>query len=419
MAAMAIVAISLPALAKSDGAANSYIVVFNSNVDKVANVVNEMAVLNGFLPSHKYGHTIKGFAAQLNDKQLLKIKTDFRVAFVSEDREVSIAKPPGGCDPWPSCKDDEDPDPDPVPTQEVPTGISRIGSPTSGNVGTGIGVAVIDTGIDMSHPDLAANVVTNKNCTHRRKPANDDNGHGTHVAGTIAALDNDQGVIGVAPEAKLLAVKVLNRDGVGTWSQVICGIDWVASVADQYNVKVANMSLSGPGISDNNCGLTNGDALHYAICQARDAGVTMVVAAGNEASDATYSVPASYDDAVITVSALADSDGLAGGLGDATYYGADDTFASFSNYGFSVDIAAPGVDVLSTVPGGGYDGTYSGTSMAAPHVTGAAALYHWANPGADWFDALSALQSMAEPLGAGHADPSGLHSEGVLNVAGL
>ena len=421
-AAVAVVAIALPVLAQGDRTAKPYIVVLNDSVSADA-VANEQAVANGFLPSHVYGHLIKGYAAHLNGKQLAAVKADPRVAFVSEDREVSVSKPPGSCEPWPECKggDPEDPtdpppEPPPAPSQAVPTGVARLGQPASGQTGAGVGVAIIDTGIDLDHEDL--NVIAQKNCLHPRKPADDDNGHGTHVAGTVAALDNDRGVVGVAPGADLVAVKVLDRAGSGSWSSVICGLDWVAENASQYGIAVANMSLSGGGASDDNCGLSNGDALHQAICRLRDAGVTTVVAAGNEATNAANSVPAAYDDAVITVSALVDSDGLAGGLGAATYYGADDTFASFSNYGSPVDLAAPGVSILSTVPGG-YDDSYSGTSMASPHVAGAAALYLAAHPGAGWSDVLAGLLAGAEPLGSGHADPSGLHPEPVVQASGL
>ena len=178
------------------------------------------------------------------------------------------------------------------------------------------------------------------------------------------------------------------------------------------------MSLGGREKSDNDCGNTNGDALHKAICNSRDAGVTYVVAAGNESDDASLHVPSAYDDAVITVSAMADSDGILGGLGAATSYGADDTFATFSNYGSVVDIAAPGVKILSTWKGGGY-ATISGTSMASPHVAGAVALYLYTNPGASWMTVRDALMTLGEVLGAGHTDPSGLHPEVVLKADAL
>ena len=146
------------------------------------------------------------------------------------------------------------------------------------------------------------------------------------------------------------------------------------------------------GASHNNCGNTNNDALHKAICRARDAGVTIIVAAGNSGANTNNYVPASYDDAVITVSALADSDGKLGGLGAALSYGADDTFATFSNYGSAVDIGAPGVNIYSTWIGNTYK-TISGTSMASPHVAGAAALYIATHPTAQWTEVKNALVS--------------------------
>ena len=286
------------------------------------------------------------------------------------------------------------------------------------NRGTGIGVAVIDTGVDLTHPDLKANIVANKSCIRGKKNANDDNGHGTHVAGTIAALDNGIGAVGVAPQAQLIAVKVLDSAGSGTWSSIICGIDWVTSNALKYNIRVANMSLGGGGTSDNNCGNSNNDALHRAICKSTAAGVTYVVAAGNDGADAKTFVPAAYDDTVITVSALADSDGQIGGIGSVTSYGADDTFASFSNYGSVVDIAAPGMAIYSTWKNGAYN-TISGTSMASPHVAGATAIYIKSHPVSTWSQVRDGLRAVAEFLGSGHTDPSGLHPEPVVVTSAL
>jgi subtilisin family serine protease len=279
-------------------------------------------------------------------------------------------------------------------------------------------VAVIDTGIDLTHPDLKDNIVANKTCVTGTASGNDDNGHGSHVAGTIAAANNTIGVLRVAPKAKLFAVKVLNAQGSGTWSSVICGVDWVTANAASYNIKVANMSLGGGGSSDNNCGNSNFDALHKAICKSRDAGVTYMVAAGNSGANASNSVPAAYDDAVITVSALADSDGQPGGTGAATSYGADDTFATFSNYGSVVDLGGPGVSIYSTYKNKGY-ATLSGTSMSSPHVAGSAALYLKTNPSASWTSVRDGLKAAGEPLGAGHTDPSGLHPEPVVKASGL
>nr|MBP9757769.1 S8 family serine peptidase [Candidatus Paceibacterota bacterium] len=238
-----------------------------------------------------------------------------------------------------------------------------------------------------------------------------------HVAGTIAAIDNTIGVVGVAPKVRIAAIRVLDKYGSGSWSSVICGLDVVAANGPAYGgvITVANLSLGGGGVSDNNCGLNNNDALHKAVCRVRDAGVTLIVAAGNDGKDSNFFVPAAYNDAVITVSALTDTDGVGGGTGAGTTYGADDTFASFSNFGSPVDIGAPGVNIYSTKLGGGYT-TMSGTSMASPHVAGAAALFLATHPNVSWTDVRTALISSAAPTGSGHTDPSGKHPEPLLRA---
>ncbi len=405
LAALVIAASGVAASARSsispDVIPGQYIIVLKDSAADSASVGEAMAAEHGLGIQSVYSHVLHGFAATVPASQLQALEHDPRVAYVSADAVVNAFGKPGS--------------PAPQPAQSVPTGIQRVQARASALTGAGIGVAVIDTGIDLHHPDLAGNIVANTSCITGKKTGDDDNGHGTHVAGTIAALDNTVGVVGVAPQAKLVAVKVLNTQGSGSWSSIICGLDWVAAHASTYNIEVANMSLGGSGSSDNNCGITNGDALHQAICRTRDAGVTIVVAAGNSAADASTSVPSAYDDAVITVSALADSDGASGGAGASTSYGTDDTFASFSNFGSVVDIGAPGVNILSTWKGGGYN-TISGTSMATPHVAGAAALYLQAHPGSTWTQVRDALAGTGESLGAGHTDPSGLHSEAVVNT---
>lgn len=388
-----------------EGSTKNYIVVFRENVIDDDTVTKDISTKEQLEVSERYKHIFKGFSAKLSEKKLTKLKQDPRVEFISEDRPVyatATKQQPGN-----------------QAVQTIPTGINRIGAVNKANKGSGIGVAVIDTGIDLTHPDLKANVYpVNKTCVSGTRNANDDNGHGTHVAGTIAGINNSVGVVGVAPQAKLVAVKVLNKNGSGTWSSVICGIDWVAANAVSLGIKVVNMSLGGTGSSDNNCGNTNNDALHKAICNAVSKGVTFVVAAGNNSSNSANSVPASYDDAVITVSALADSNGVSGGTGSSTPYGPDDTFATFSNYGSAVDIAAPGVNIYSTWKGGTYN-TISGTSMATPHVAGGVALYIKSNPGSTWTQIRDALKALGEPLGSGHTDPSSLHPEPVVKANSL
>ncbi len=388
--------------------AGQYIVVLKDSQDSEV-TAGELARSHGLGLGHVYKYALNGFAAAIPVNKLQAIKNDPRVEFVSEDRHVSIL------------------------SQTLPTGINRIDAKktlTHTNKGTGINVAILDTGIDLTHPDLKANIAGGKNCS-TGKSHTDGHGHGTHVAGTVAALDNGAGVVGVAPEAKLWAVRVLNNAGSGTWSSVICGIDWVTSTRTDGNrtndIAVANMSLGGGGSSDNACGSINNDALHRAICRSRDAGVTYVVAAGNNGVDVSnVGVPAGYDDAVITVSALADSNGVSGGGGAITSHGADDTFATFSNYGYVVDLGAPGVSILSTWKGGTYN-TISGTSMASPHVAGAVALYIFNNPyeyssatlGNKWQVVREALISLAEVSGVDRHTSSTLHPEPVVKAGSL
>jgi subtilisin family serine protease len=270
----------------------------------------------------------------------------------------------------------------------VPTGVNRINA--EGVLGaeidcSGFGIAIIDTGIDIDHPDL--NVmwgVRYYNGGLSDDLYDDDNGHGTHVAGIAAA--NGKTIVGVAPGATLYAVKVLSASGSGYMSDIIKGVDWVTANAFDFDdegnegkqvIHVANMSLGGKGYSP---------ALYTAMKSCSS--VVFAVAAGNDKMDVygrdgkylTYDdfIPAAYGGEfahVYTISALADSDGQPGGFGPATSYGKDDSFASFSNYSRAGAIAyiLPGVSILSTYPGGGLE-TMSGTSMASPHFAGIRAL---------------------------------------------
>src|SRR5690606_10036331 len=262
-------------------------------------------------------------------------------------------------------------------TEVIPAGVLRAGGqPTeAGNVD----VAVIDTGVDATNPEL--NVVGGYDCVDPEQDFGfDGHGHGTHVAGTIAAREDGRGVVGVAPGARIYSVRVLDSSGSGSLASVICGIDWVAGEAD--TIDVANMSLGGPNpYGETICG--DGDAMHNAICGATDLGTIFVVAAGNSTDDAANSAPAAYDE-VLTVSAYTDYDGRPGGFSLApnagcTAMSVDDELAAFSNYGDPVDITSPGVCVLSTF----LDNQYayaSGTSMASPHVAGCVARYINDNP---------------------------------------
>jgi subtilisin family serine protease len=370
---------------------DQYIVVFKDTVADPAGKARGLAAQHGLTLLQTYSHALKGFAAVVPPARLARLQADPDVAYINQDQVVTID------------------------TQTLPTGINRIDGELSSTVsGNGSGsvdvdVAVIDTGIDLDHPDL--NVVGGKNCSTGRR-YDDGNGHGTHVAGTIAAKDDNQGVVGVAPNARLWAVRVLNNAGSGSWSSVICGVDWVT--ANASTIEVANMSLGGSGSEPAGSGCSTGDALHDAICRSVAAGVTYVVAAGNESDDAKNHVPAAYDE-VITVSALADFNGQPGGGAAPTCRSdVDDTFADFSNYGADIDLIAPGVCILSTWKGGGYT-TISGTSMATPHVAGAAALYKASHPGASPAQVKSALQSAGNLNWNNVDDPDGT-KEVIVNV---
>jgi subtilisin len=354
---------ALPGAAFARGEKASYIAVYEPAVANPGAATSRREQRDGFKAKFRYSRAVKGFAADLTPGQLRRLESDPTIRFVSRDQTVYAV---GASQPI-------------APGDSSPTGIRRIGAATTTDAAQAstAGVAVIDTGIDLTHPDLSA--VAGKNCVTPGASPSDDNGHGTHVAGTIGARDNGSGVVGVAPGTSLYAVKVLNSSGSGTWSQVICGIDWVT--ANAATIKVASMSLGGSGSNDDNCGKTNGDALHVAICNSTQAGVTYVVAGGNDNANISKSVPAAYPEA-LTVSAESDSDGKAGGFGGAPSCRTgerDDYYASFSNYttpgSAAADhvVAAPGVCIRSTWRLGGYN-TISGTSMATPHVSGVVAL---------------------------------------------
>lgn len=365
------------------GPPGRWIVVLRDGAGDPGQVAADHARRYGVGPArYLYRAALRGYAATIPDERLDDVRADSRVAFVSDDRPVSAF-------------------------DTVPTGIDRIDaepatSPTSDAAGPA--VAVIDTG-SGPHPDL--NVVGGKNCSTGTS-FNDGNGHGSHVAGTIGARNNGAGVVGVLPGAPIWSVRALDDNGSGTWSSVICGIDWVTANAAALGIKVANMSLGGSGSDDGACGTRNADALHAAICRSTAAGVTYVVAAGNSGADLAKSVPAAYDE-VLAVTAVSDSDGRPGGTGPAPSCRTserDDRYASFSNFAVSSadaahTIAAPGVCILSTWLGGG-TATISGSSMASPHVAGTAARCIAAGPCAG----LSASQVVAKLRGDAAVQPS-------------
>ncbi|MDX1457378.1 MAG: S8 family serine peptidase [Marinobacter sp.] len=344
-----------------------YIVVLNPDAGPPAAVAEAVARRHNGRVGFVYQHAIQGFSILLPPQAVQGLQRDGRVKYVESDDPVQLFN------------------------QLTPTGVDRSYDPdNSSSSATGLAingtddfrvdvdVAIIDTGIDYQHPDL--NVVAGTNCTHLSgggppwmrnaycvdglAEGDDDHYHGTHVGGSVGALDNGVGVVGIAPGARLWAVKVLDSSGSGYESNIVAGIDWVASKAGE--IEVANMSLGGTGYSQ---------AEQDAITSAHNAGVVFVVAAGNSNDNAAGYSPAGLDN-VVTVSALADFDGLSGGTSAPTCRDdQDDTLADFSNWGDTVDIAAPGVCITSTYPlEKGEYGTISGTSMASPHVAGAVAL---------------------------------------------
>jgi len=267
--------------------------------------------------------------------------------------------------------------------ETVPVGVAQINAPAAwGNSqGKGIRVAVVDTGIDNNHPDLKINYVGGASFVPGAPTPMDDHGHGTHCAGTIAAAINGAGVVGVAPQASLYAAKVLDKTGSGQFSWIIAGIDWCI----QHKMHIVSMSLGGPAAPN---------ALKTICDTAWSKGLLIVAAAGNSQSSnpvppapSNVGFPAKYKN-VIAVSAI-DSANM---------------ISAFSSRGPEVDICAPGVDVLSTLPGGGY-GKMSGTSMACPHVSGAAALTWGAHRFSDNEQIWNLLASTAFNLGVPGWDP--------------
>ncbi|MDE2489348.1 MAG: S8 family serine peptidase [Elusimicrobia bacterium] len=273
-------------------------------------------------------------------------------------------------------------------TQRIQWGVERVDAPAAWATtrGAGVKVAVIDTGLDMTHPDLAANIKGGWNVIAKNADFNDDHGHGTHCGGNIAALDNDIGIVGVAPKADLYGVKVLDANGSGTFDDVIAGMQW----AVDHHMQVASMSL---GADQGN------QALADMVKAMHDAGVTLVAAAGNSGGSVGY--PAAYPGAI----AVAASD-------------QSDRLADFSSRGPEVAEIAPGVDIYSLSKNGGYE-TMSGTSMATPHVAGLAVLYVATHPGATPDQVRAALAKAstklsgvpAEGQGAGLPDAAKLVAE--------
>jgi subtilisin family serine protease len=335
--------------AAGDVVPGRYIVVLRDGVDASA-----LAARHSVRPDVTYSHALSGFAASLSPAAVGRLQFDANVLAVEADRVVRAFD------------------------QTLPTGADRVDAEENttaaidgvdANGGLNIDIAIIDTGIDGDHPDLrlVGGADFSRNAFRcQSKSSEDGHGHGSHVAGTAAARDNGIGVVGVAPGARLWAVKVLTDSGSGYISCVIKGVDWVT--ANAGTIEVANMSLGGG----------NSSSLCSAIAKSAAKGVVYAVAAGNAAANAQNTSPANCAN-VLSTSAIADFNGKGGGGAAATCRSdVDDTFANFSNFGTVVDIAAPGVCIFSTYKDGGYS-TFSGTSMASPHVAGAAAVYMLAN----------------------------------------
>ncbi len=383
--------VNAPAVAQ-EGLSGPVIVVLESGAEPVRTLRESGVSTN---PGRSYTRAIRGFAATLTAAEVTRLARNPRVRSITPDLPVQAQE------------------------QTLPTGADRVEADRNGVAAIGgnggavnASIAILDSGIDASHPDLT--VAGGVDCIGSGGYG-DVNGHGTHVAGIAAARDNDFGTVGIAPGASLYAVRVLRADLSGSFSTLICGLDWV--IANAGSVDVVNMSLAGTG-SDGAC---TADPLHQALCNVVAAGVTVVVAAGNFSRDVSNTVPATYAE-VITVSAFNDYNGTAGGGagGNCSTSDArgDDQFAGYSNFGADVDIVAPGTCIRSTAIGGGTS-FRTGTSMASPHVAGAAALVIATNPSASPASVRSAVlgQSVAQgaPAGIG-GDPDGVR-EPVLQVA--
>jgi len=271
-------------------------------------------------------------------------------------------------------------------TQVIPAGVARVGGAVASvSDGTGIGVAILDTGVDLKHQDLAGTVNA---FTAFGSSCQDNAGHGTHVAGIVGARDNNVDVVGVAPKATLYCVKVLDQSGSGSDETVMAGLDWVLTAHASVTpaIRVINMSLGRPGTVDDN------PAMRDLIANLDAAGVLVVVSAGNDsAADVTEQIPAAYAQVVSVASTTA-----VAGLNQCRFLTqpiAKDTASFFTTDGANVTVSAPGEDaedasractitsigILSTKLGGGTT-RMSGTSMSAPHVTGIAARLFQQHP---------------------------------------
>jgi len=355
-------ATTAPTTSAASSAPTSWIVTLRAGHDPKTEAPDLVERAGGTV-TYVYEHALKGFAFQGSATAAESLRRNPNVRTVIADQAVRIA------------------------AETTPPGIRRIRArhPTqpdaqeAGFTGAGVRIGILDTGIDLDHPDLNVDVASGKNCI-TAGPPEDGHGHGTHVAGIAAArADNGIGVVGVAPGATVVPLKVLDDTGNGEWSNLICAVDYLTGLitdSDPTNdVRVANMSLGDPG----SVGTCSDGGIRQAICTSVAAGITYIAAAGNSTVDTATFIPAAFPE-VVAVSAIVDLDGEPGGLAGCYFFiYCDDTLAFFSNYGSAVDVTAPGVQVYSTWKNGGYS-TADGTSMASPHAAGVAALVVGANP---------------------------------------
>ncbi len=332
------------------GVAGRYIVVFRNDVQDVDGEASQLSKRYRATLRHTYKSALKGMAIELSDAEVASLRAEPSVSYVEQDQVVSIDATQTGAT-WGIDRIDQ---------RDLPLS----GSYTYGADGTGVTVYIIDTGINFTHTEFAGRAAKGIDEVNAGGTAADCNGHGSHVAGTVGGT-----AYGVAKKVNLVAVRVLDCAGSGFTSGVIAGVDWVT--ANRVLPAAANMSLGG-GFSS---------SLNTAVANSIAAGVVYGVAAGNSTADACNSSPASAPNA-ITVGATTASDG----------------FASFSNFGTCVDINAPGVNITSAwIGSNSATNTISGTSMAAPHVVGVAALYLQVNPAATPLQARNALVSNGTP----------------------
>ena len=347
---------------------NRYIVKFKDSSADTSEIINRFEKKHGIKSLNNFKSIIMGASVDIAPEKLKELLDDSDVETVVQDFTVSALAKPLSSSP-PIINGIMSLGMTSPPPQVIPTGIKWIGANLNAtNEGMGATVAVLDTGIDFFHPDLMVNTSLSKDFSGDNTGGNDNNrsikGHGTHVAGVIAALNNNVGVLGTGTEIELVSVKVLNGSGSGSFSSVIAGLDYVTSIANI--IGIANLSLGATGGTNPSQGFLDVSMLFQeAVQRAVNAGVIVVVAAGNDGKDVTAynSIPAMYPE-VVSVSALDDRDGNQG----------NDAWAYFSNYGTEVDIIAPGVNILSTAIGGGTS-SLSGTSFSAPHVAGTLGLY--------------------------------------------